>query len=70
MHIWHHAKELPAGTYGVNYGISLSAWDYIFGTNYIPEDGRDIEIGFKGDQNFPKDLKNQLIHPWEKNPKK
>ncbi|HEX7366772.1 MAG TPA: sterol desaturase family protein [Pelobium sp.] len=65
MHIWHHAKELPAGTYGVNYGISLSVWDYIFGTNYIPTDGRDIELGFKNDENFPKTLKKQLIHPWE-----
>lgn len=66
MHIWHHAKELPAGIYGVNYGISLSVWDYIFGTNYIPKDGRDVELGFKNDENFPKTLKNQLIHPWEK----
>lgn len=65
MHIWHHAKELPAGTYGVNYGISLSLWDYIFGTVYMPENGRDIELGFEGDEDFPKKLKDQLIHPWE-----
>ncbi len=65
MHIWHHVKKLPAGTYGVNYGISLSVWDYIFGTHYIPSDGRDIELGFNGDEEFPKDLKSQLIHPWE-----
>lgn len=64
MHIWHHAKELPAGTYGVNYGISLSVWDYVFGTSYIPADGRDIMLGFEDDEHFPKELKNQLIHPW------
>lgn len=66
MHIWHHAKQLPAGTYGINYGISLSIWDYIFRTAYLPEDGRDIELGFEGDQDFPKNLKDQMIYPWKK----
>jgi sterol desaturase/sphingolipid hydroxylase (fatty acid hydroxylase superfamily) len=63
MHIWHHAKTLPDGSYGVNYGLTLSVWDYLFQTNYIPEDGRDIEIGFKNDEDFPKDLKSQMLYP-------
>ncbi|MET6990493.1 sterol desaturase family protein [Sediminicola arcticus] len=54
MHLYHHAYTLPKGTYGVNFGISLSLWDYIFKTNYIPEDSGDIELGFKGDDEFPK----------------
>ena len=36
MHLYHHAQDLPEGKYGVNFGISLSLWDYIFKTNYIP----------------------------------
>jgi sterol desaturase/sphingolipid hydroxylase (fatty acid hydroxylase superfamily) len=36
MHIWHHSKEIP-NKYGVNFGISLSIWDYLFNTNYIPK---------------------------------
>jgi sterol desaturase/sphingolipid hydroxylase (fatty acid hydroxylase superfamily) len=28
MHIWHHSKKMP-NKYGVNFGISLSVWDYI-----------------------------------------
>ena len=44
MHIWHHSKLLPNKN-GNNFGISLSVWDYIFKTNYIPSNGRDIEIG-------------------------
>ncbi|WP_111708319.1 sterol desaturase family protein [Lutibacter citreus] len=52
MHIWHHSKALP-NKYGVNFGISLSIWDYIFKTNYIPTNGKNIELGFKGDENFP-----------------
>lgn len=61
MHIWHHARKMP-NKYGVNYGISLSIWDYLFGTSYVPEDGRDIELGFDGDEEFPNSLVGQLTH--------
>jgi sterol desaturase/sphingolipid hydroxylase (fatty acid hydroxylase superfamily) len=65
MHLWHHAKALPSDRrYGVNFGISLSLWDYLFGTNYIPEERGDIELGFKNDEKFPIDnLPKQLIYP-------
>jgi len=64
MHIWHHAKNLPKhAKYGVNYGLTLSIWDYIFKTNYIPHDGRDIELGFEDDEKFPKNFIGQTIYP-------
>ena len=64
MHIWHHVKHLPEDRRnGVNFGITLSLWDYIFKTNYIPKDGRDIEIGFDGDEHFPKDFIHQELYP-------
>ena len=64
MHIWHHAKELPIERKkGVNFGITLSIWDYIFRTNYIPYNGRDIEIGFDKDELFPKDFISQEMYP-------
>tara|TARA_R110000868_G_scaffold720_4_gene5248 strand:+ start:9193 stop:10080 length:888 start_codon:yes stop_codon:yes gene_type:complete len=64
MHIWHHAKTLPKhSSFGVNYGITLSLWDYIFKTNYIPYNGKDIELGFEGDDRFPKDFVNQELYP-------
>ena len=67
MHIWHHAKELPEDRKnGVNFGITLSLWDYLFKTNYIPHSGRDIEIGFEGDEHFPKDFINQELYPLNK----
>ena len=67
MHIWHHVKELPEGhPNGINYGISLSLWDYIFGTAVIPSSGRDIELGFPGDDGFPKTLGKQLAYPLTK----
>lgn len=65
MHIWHHAKELPEShPNGMNYGISLSIWDYVFGTNYVPKSGRDIELGFEELEKFPKTFAQQLIYPF------
>ncbi len=64
MHIWHHVKELPNEIkHGVNYGITLSIWDYLFKTDYIPHNGRDIELGFDGDETFPKDFIHQELYP-------
>lgn len=65
MHIWHHSKKLP-NKYGVNFGISLSVWDYLFKTNHIPSDGRDIELGFHGEKEFPKDFIQQELYPLKK----
>ena len=65
MHIWHHSKKMPS-KYGANFGISLSLWDYLFKTNYIPKDGRDIELGFYDEKDFPKDFINQEIYPFKK----
>lgn len=63
MHIWHHAHDLPKDRpHGMNYGISLSLWDYVFRTNYIPEDGRDIKLGFPGMKSFPKTFWGQLVY--------
>ncbi len=67
MHIWHHAKELPEDRKnGVNFGITLSIWDYIFKTNYIPHSGKDIELGFEDDEHFPKGFIQQEIYPFNK----
>lgn len=66
MHIWHHAYEIPEGTYGVNYGLSLSIWDYIFKTNYIPHNGKDIRLGFKKVEKFPKGFFQQMFFPFKK----
>jgi sterol desaturase/sphingolipid hydroxylase (fatty acid hydroxylase superfamily) len=65
MHIWHHSKVLPIEKKsGVNFGLTLSIWDYLFKTNYIPHSGRDIEIGFEDDENFPKGFLRQELYPF------
>ena len=66
MHIWHHAKQLPPGVTGVNYGISLSVWDYLFGTVHLPRSGRDEPLGFAGDEAFPKNFSEQVLYPFNK----
>jgi sterol desaturase/sphingolipid hydroxylase (fatty acid hydroxylase superfamily) len=67
MHIWHHAEQLPEGSrYGINYGITLSCWDYIFGTAKIPADGRDIPLGFEQVKNYPDTFWKQLWKPFRR----
>lgn len=61
MHIWHHAYNIPEERrYGVNFGLSLAVWDYLFGTAYVPETGRDIKLGFPGIEEFPETFKDQV----------
>lgn len=63
MHIWHHALEVPPDRkYGINFGLSLAVWDYIFGTAYIPFEGRDIPLGFTDLDQFPQSFKGQVVH--------
>ena len=67
MHIWHHAKELPKEhPYGMNFGITLSIWDYIFKTDYVPSSGRDIELGFEDVENYPTNFFAQQIEPFKR----
>ena len=60
MHIWHHSYDLPEDKrYGINFGITLAIWDYIFGTAHIPNTGRDIKLGFPGVEEFPQSFLKQ-----------
>ena len=63
MHIWHHSYDLPEGhPHGINFGISLAMWDYLFGTAVIPHNGRDIKLGFPGVERFPKGFLGQVSY--------
>lgn len=65
MHIWHHAKEVPSNLpHGMNFGITLSLWDYLFKTDYIPNDGRDIALGFDDIENYPSSFFDQVKKPF------
>ena len=66
MHIWHHARELPdSHPYGMNFGLTLSVWDYLFGTAYVPKEGKDIELGFEDVDEYPDNFWTQLKKPFQ-----
>ena len=46
----------------MNFGISLSLWDYLFKTNYTPEDSGLIKLGFIGDDKLPKSFLGQFFY--------
>ncbi|MEL6652203.1 MAG: sterol desaturase family protein, partial [Bacteroidota bacterium] len=63
MHIWHHAHDLPeTHPRGINFGLTLSIWDYLFGTAVIPHNGRDIKLGFPGVEKFPEGFWKQITY--------
>ena len=68
MHMWHHAHDLPEDRkMGVNFGLTLSIWDYIFRTAYIPYSGKSIKLGFPGIKKFPKTFIGQVFYGLGKN---
>lgn len=67
MHLWHHAKEMPpTHPNGFNYGITLSIWDFIFGTNYWPSDDENLPVGLPAGENFPTDFLGQMARPFQR----
>jgi sterol desaturase/sphingolipid hydroxylase (fatty acid hydroxylase superfamily) len=69
MHIWHHMRDLPEGRRsGVNFGISLSIWDWIFGTAYWPTRDQSPaqqpeSLGFPGMEKMPRSLAVRFVSP-------
>lgn len=60
MHIWHHSYEVPKHlSTGMNFGLTLAIWDYLFKTAYIPYNGKKIRLGFPGVEDFPADFVGQ-----------
>jgi sterol desaturase/sphingolipid hydroxylase (fatty acid hydroxylase superfamily) len=61
MHVWHHAHP-DCGPVPRNFGITLSLWDWIFGTAYVP-DRPPERLGFEGIESFPSTVPGQMLHP-------
>jgi len=65
LHIWHHSKSFPTKHLkGANFGISLSIWDYLFKTVYMPFDGKNISLGFDKIEKYPQSFIKLLIEPF------
>jgi sterol desaturase/sphingolipid hydroxylase (fatty acid hydroxylase superfamily) len=69
MHVWHHMYALPAEyPRGVNFGISFSLWDWLFGTAYWPSETicpeqQPKRLGFPGIERYPRSLLGRLLVP-------
>ena len=61
MHIWHHTHS-DAGPINRNFGISLSLWDWLFRTAYLPERPPE-RLAFEGIEAFPSTAPGQVLHP-------
>jgi sterol desaturase/sphingolipid hydroxylase (fatty acid hydroxylase superfamily) len=67
MHLWHHVKEFPTShPKGINFGITLSVWDYLFKTNYQPFDDENLPVGLPKGETMPSDFVGQTLQPFKK----
>jgi sterol desaturase/sphingolipid hydroxylase (fatty acid hydroxylase superfamily) len=64
MHLWHHDRNTNPGG-AKNFGIIFSAWDWIFGTAYLPGHPPPA-LGFPGDEQFPGNLFTQSLWPLQR----
>ena len=67
MHLYHHAHTLPQPfKNGANFAISLSVWDYIFKTSYVPKPDKNLPLGYSDDANMPQNFWGQLRYGFRK----
>jgi sterol desaturase/sphingolipid hydroxylase (fatty acid hydroxylase superfamily) len=67
MHLYHHAYSLPESfKNGANFAISLSLWDFIFKTNYVPKPDKSLRLGYNDDAKMPKSFWGQLSYGFRK----
>ncbi|MEO5961325.1 MAG: sterol desaturase family protein [Opitutaceae bacterium] len=63
FHAWHHDVELH-GKGGQNFGVSLTVWDWIFGTAYWPKHVESPKQFGLGESRYPRGLWQRLYHPF------
>ena len=67
MHLYHHAHTLPEPfKNGANFAISLSIWDYIFRTNYVPKPDKNLRLGYSDDAKMPQNFWGQMRYGFRK----
>ena len=67
LHRWHHSKTMVEANH--NYGQTVSIWDWVFGTRYLPADREPPEdIGILNLEAFPMTWWAQILSPfrWRK----
>ena len=67
MHLYHHSHTLPEPfKNGANFAISLSIWDYIFRTNYVPKPDKNLRLGYSDDAKMPQNFWGQMRYGFRK----
>lgn len=62
MHAWHHVHP-EAGPVNKNFGITLSIWDWVFRTAYVPDGQSPGRLGFGGIEQFPATIAGHFVVP-------
>jgi len=63
LHRWHHSKTVFEANH--NYGQTISVWDWVFGTRYLPKDREPSEdIGIADLPGFPMTWWAQILSPF------
>jgi len=62
MHIWHH-NHPDCGPVNRNFALTLSVWDWLFGTAHLPEHD-PARLGFEGIERYPGELPGQWWAPF------
>jgi sterol desaturase/sphingolipid hydroxylase (fatty acid hydroxylase superfamily) len=62
FHRWHHTMEQEG--LDKNFGGVFSAWDFIFGTSYLPKNLQPYNFGVPDD--VGKNIWRQFVYPFEK----
>jgi sterol desaturase/sphingolipid hydroxylase (fatty acid hydroxylase superfamily) len=63
LHRWHHSKTVYEANH--NYGQTISIWDWVFGTRYLPADREPPEdIGIADLPAFPMTWWAQILSPF------
>ena len=62
MHLWHH-NHPDCGPVNRNFALTLSVWDWIFGTAYVPAHD-PVRFAFEGVERYPDNLPGQWWAPF------
>ena len=65
MHRWHHAHP-DAGPVNRNFGITLSVWDWLFRTAYLPPNRDPERLGFTGIDMYPRGIVGRMLAPFRR----
>ncbi len=63
LHRWHHSRTLEEAN--TNFGQTISVWDWVFGTRYLPPDRKPPrDIGIADLPAFPMTWRAQVLAPF------